>query len=236
MFAAPNTFFTGTAPALQTYTFPGGTSTWTAPTGVTSILIATGKGAAGNPSSSGSATNNNFTYVAVSNYYSTPTPPYADWSSIYSAATSALAALNAGGPGVRAAPTGIDYYTLSIVSTNYYGVNTGGASLWLGDSQTITGTFSLSPFNSPLTSGNVTYSYVSGGGSGTRSVGWTISVPYDYVINATTGASTTGFGKDFPGGYGGAASNTTFNNVAITPGVTYTIVNNGSLTIQYYAP
>jgi hypothetical protein len=30
-------------------------------------------------------------------------------------------------------------------------------------------------------------------------------------------------------------STTTFNNVAVIPGTTYTIVNNGSLIITYYA-
>jgi hypothetical protein len=53
---------------------------------------------------------------------------------------------------------------------------------------------------------------------------------------ATTGASTTGFGKTFPGGTGGAGTNTTFTNVAVTPGSNYSVVvpSGGSLTINYY--
>lgn len=53
----------------------------------------------------------------------------------------------------------------------------------------------------------------------------------------TTGASATGFGKTFAGGYGGAASTVTYNNVAVTPGTSYTIVVPSSATIQitYFA-
>lgn len=53
---------------------------------------------------------------------------------------------------------------------------------------------------------------------------------------ATTGASTTGFGKTFPGGLGGAANTTTFNSVTVTENTSYPIVvpTGGSLTITYY--
>jgi hypothetical protein len=72
---------------------------------------------------------------------------------------------------------------------------------------------------------------VSGGGG----IGqWRIYAP-SYYIDPTTGASTTGFSLTFPGGTGGAPGTTTFNNVTVTPGNTYTISNNGALTIQYYA-
>lgn len=52
---------------------------------------------------------------------------------------------------------------------------------------------------------------------------------------ATTGASSTAFGKTFPGGTGGAATTTTFTNIAITPGASYSIVvpSGGSITITY---
>lgn len=54
---------------------------------------------------------------------------------------------------------------------------------------------------------------------------------------ATTGASTTGFGKTFPGALGNVApAVTSFQNVAVTPGTGYPIVvpTGGSLTITYY--
>ena len=57
----------------------------------------------------------------------------------------------------------------------------------------------------------------------------------EYYTNPSTGASTTGFGKTFPGGTGGAATPTTFNNVAVIAGASYSIVvpSGGSLTITY---
>lgn len=67
---------------------------------------------------------------------------------------------------------------------------------------------------------------------------------YDYTtigpsteeVEATTGASTTGFGKTFPGGTGGAATPVTYNSVAVTPGASYPLVipSGGSITITYY--
>ncbi|MFA6609018.1 MAG: hypothetical protein WCT07_03890 [Candidatus Paceibacterota bacterium] len=54
------------------------------------------------------------------------------------------------------------------------------------------------------------------------------------------GIATTGFGKSFAGGVyasgiGSPAPTNTFLAVAVTPSTTYTIINNGSLTIQYYS-
>jgi hypothetical protein len=55
MFSSKNSFFSGVI-TLRTYTFPYGTSTWTAPTGVTLLVSAVGKGEDGRSSSSGGAT------------------------------------------------------------------------------------------------------------------------------------------------------------------------------------
>lgn len=59
---------------------------------------------------------------------------------------------------------------------------------------------------------------------------------FDDYTPATTGAPTTAFGQTFPGGAGKAATDTTINNIAITPGATYNIVvpPGGSLTITYF--
>jgi hypothetical protein len=59
---------------------------------------------------------------------------------------------------------------------------------------------------------------------------------YWQYIPPTTGDSTTGFGKTFPGGYGGPASPATYNEVAVTPGQSYSLVipSGGSITISYY--
>jgi hypothetical protein len=236
MFAALNNFLTGSrVQTLQTYTFPGGTSTWTAPPGVTNLVSAAGKGADGSPSSSGSATNNNFIFVAQRDYASAPNAPYQAYTNIYNAASDCLVSINSGAPGTRAAPIITDRptsYITSVISSDYWGEYPMYGNYWYGDSQTISGTFSLIEVNSPPAEGlqAITYANVNG-----TQRGWRISVPYDYTINATTGASTTGFSQTFPGGAGGAASTTTYTNVAVTPGTTYTVVNNGALTIQYYA-
>lgn len=52
----------------------------------------------------------------------------------------------------------------------------------------------------------------------------------------TTGPSASAFGKVFAGGYGGPATTTTFNNIAVTPNGSYNIVipSGGSLTITYW--
>jgi hypothetical protein len=78
------------------------------------------------------------------------------------------------------------------------------------------------------------------GNGGVYNYTWTC---YDFtdtshyeVDPATTGSSATGFGKTFPGGTGGPASSTSFNNVAVTPGAPYNLVipAGGSITISYY--
>lgn len=55
-------------------------------------------------------------------------------------------------------------------------------------------------------------------------------------VAPTTGASTTGFGKTFPGGSGSAAELVTHNNVVVKPGDPYALVvpSGGSITITYY--
>lgn len=57
-----------------------------------------------------------------------------------------------------------------------------------------------------------------------------------YTVDATTGASTTGFGRTFAGGAGGPATVTTFNDVTVTENTAYpvTVPSGGSLTITYY--
>lgn len=50
------------------------------------------------------------------------------------------------------------------------------------------------------------------------------------------GANTTGFGYTFAGGVGAPATSTTYTNVPVTPGTTYTInsTGDGFITIIYY--
>lgn len=50
----------------------------------------------------------------------------------------------------------------------------------------------------------------------------------------TTGASTTGFGKTFPGGTGGPATLTAYTNVPVAASNDIVVPAGGSLTISYY--
>lgn len=70
---------------------------------------------------------------------------------------------------------------------------------------------------------------------------WRKVVCYYYQVGtvgfkpATTGTSATGFGKVFPGGVGGPASDVTFTNVPVTAMASYPVVvpTGGSITITY---
>lgn len=57
-----------------------------------------------------------------------------------------------------------------------------------------------------------------------------------YYIPQFDGANTTGFGYTFAGGVGGPATPTTYTNVPVTPGTTYTVnsTGDGYITIIYY--
>lgn len=211
-------FSRGRKKVLTTYTFPAGTSTWTAPGGVTSLTSAVGKGA------NGSAPFTQYgqwiwSSIHLGDNNSSPASGTTlDWSTIYSKANSKLSAASAGG-------------TLTL-KDSYYAVGTTNYSSYLTEynsTKTISGSVSLVVSGNPKTSGQVLYSeypYSSGWN------GWYISAN---VLNAgTTGNNTTGFGYTFPGGSQTAATNTTYNNIGVSPGSQYSINNNGSLTIEYY--
>lgn len=57
-----------------------------------------------------------------------------------------------------------------------------------------------------------------------------------YYVPQFNGANTTGFGYTFAGGVGAPATPTTYTNVPVTPGTTYTInsAGDGYITIIYY--
>lgn len=57
-----------------------------------------------------------------------------------------------------------------------------------------------------------------------------------YYVGQFDGANTTGFGYTFAGGVGAPATPTTYTNVPVTPGTTYTInsAGDGYIIIVYY--
>jgi hypothetical protein len=51
----------------------------------------------------------------------------------------------------------------------------------------------------------------------------------------TTGSSTLAFGKTFPGSYGDVQpSTTTYSNIAVVPGQSYTLTVRGRITLNYW--
>lgn len=201
---------------LTTVTFPVGTTTWRAPSGVTNLISAVGKGSDG---SSG------YLYYATSPI-------------IFNVAF--------GGSGYANPPPRPDY-TISCVNAivafinSYSGLNYVGGQTF---SPTINFTQGIDGTWTTPTSGSTTI------GSGWDGNGWIVGgtasvnsqlggrqvfVDYETYQFPFDGTATTAFGQTFPGGVQAPAPTTTYTNVAVTPGATYTIVNNGALTIQYYS-
>lgn len=224
----------GKKKVLNTVTFSSGITTWTAPPGVNKLVIASGKGANGvsdyadpNPTIlSGGAIVNPF---GAAGTYGT-----LDWSQVY-----AMINQYAGSGGARGQT---NRSVLWRIGTNDQLIDNGPYSdtgpYPNGDVYSTTSTvgYRQGGGTTPPTSGQVLYSFWSTPGAG--DAGFKLQV-YPYTFGSA-GANTTGFGKTFPGGaYSGGtgypATTTTYTNVAITAGTTYTIVNNGVLTIQYYA-
>lgn len=220
----------GKQKVLTTVTFPSGTSTWTAPPGVNSLLSVSGKGSDG-VSDYYSPTSNIIGAVTVD---PGPTASFGtiDWSVPYGQAS---ALVNTGGP--RTVSTRYTYWYVGSnnqLSYNgpYYdtGVYTNAGYVY----GNVFLTTYRNGYNPAPTSGQILYSYLLQPQAGS---GWIINAygfDYGYPGTDTTGFSLTFPGGTYSGGTGYPAPTTTYTNVAVTPGATYTVVNNGSLTIQYY--
>lgn len=84
-----------------------------------------------------------------------------------------------------------------------------------------------------------TTSYVTAGGDLTYANAGTDYVRISILVDTggTTGANATAFGQTFPGGFEAPATETTFTNLAVTPGGSYPItvpVGGGIVTVYYY--
>lgn len=64
------------------------------------------------------------------------------------------------------------------------------------------------------------------------------NLDYQEVVSGQTGDAATGFGQTFPGGApeGGVAPTTTFSNVVVTPGASYSmyIPDGAAITVTYF--
>lgn len=209
------------APVLQTVTFTS-SGTWVAPAGVSLVTTASGYGAAGDPGGAfwyyGNA--GYFAYSYETNYFTgSPdnTPSYAD---VTGYAQASLSSINSS--------TADRVVTFFPVLYNYNPA-TNGTTVLYPDPVTKRvrglGAATEGPW------GNTSGTLVKGIGNG-----WYFSIEQYYEYGPTTGASSTALGLTFPGGDGGPAGTTTYNNVAVTPGGSYAISvpAGGSVTLQYY--
>lgn len=220
-------FSRGKKRLLTTYSFPSGTSTWTAPAGVTSLASAVGRGSNGGADTWNSVAFRTLaTYNSGIQYYcSNPsvgsTLPYSTynsyWQSIYSQCD-----------GITTSSSGQYYGSLTNGYAFFY---CSAAGQWVvrTDAQpggtyrktTLSGSAPPSSGDVPITDGFARYDYIYG------------IQKYSAGYNGT---ATTGFGLNFPGGTSTSpiAVDTSYFSIAVSPGTTYTINNNGSLTIEYY--
>lgn len=200
---------------LKTQTFNPGTTSWTAPSDVNLLVSISGKG-----QDSYSSTWTYNIYSLDSLLSGMTDTGWTDYSSLYSHFTSRLSTINSGAPSVRSVSNIGTYFIFFNTATNTLFADQNGSDLsYAYGSATLNWTLPTS--GAITTSINVNNTYD------------VISIPY-----YASGAATTAFGKTFPGGAGGnAASLTSYNDVAVTPGNTYSIVNNGNdvLTIAYYS-
>jgi hypothetical protein len=215
--------FTGGS-VLTVYSFPSGTTTFTVPSGVTSLVSVVGRGQNGTAGGWSSLIYPGSCWA--SGYPGSDTGSVSiTWNYLYNQAVAFRDTVNSSGSGERT--ISLPYLNFAIYESNPSNYGT----LYLGNkpAQLIRGSAVLAYLDSPPSSGTITYS----------SVGYYVSKGYylyglEKYTNPTTGANTTGFNLTFPGGSGGAATTQTYNSVSVTPGQTYTIVNSGSLTISYY--
>jgi hypothetical protein len=206
----------------ESYTFPPGTSTWTAPSGTSSLISITGIGSSG--------TSDGYSKGVVAEIDVLPviatglnTPPPVPWSVVNNEIPVLISGFSFTGP------TAAHYITLTFeVGTDgsVSGISSTGAAIKCYGQAYVDG-----PTNSIPTSG-----YIPSSGA--------YGHAYIFVPNLLTtghaGSATVGFGFTFPGGayisgVGYPAGSLTMTNVPVTPGQTYTVTNNGSLTISYYS-
>lgn len=216
---------------LTTVTFTSST-TWTAPSYVSNIVTLSGKGSAGISDSTAPADilnseiGNSFGVVVPR---ATATPVYY-WADFYQKSVDLATQINTGS-GVVAFSSWEFKNVRADTRSYYYDYNPGDiytTGYAVAGSATVTTTY-------PTLTGAIYY--VSSGWSGGSR---TLFTQYFY---GGAGSDATGISKTFPGGaYSGGtgypANTTTFTNVAVTPGASYSlsIPSGGQISISYYAP
>lgn len=222
----------GTGATLTTTIFTAN-GTWVAPAGVSNVVTLSGKGSNGVSDYIG--------VVSSGQYYASPTTTaqataaFAQWATLYNTYTTNVATISGVSfPGYGPSSFGtIDQ--ILVDSSNKWGRSQFSTNL---STKYLTG-YSTGTYGSPPTSGNITYAGLSPG-----LTGWTITV--NGYIQGNAGTASTALGQTFPGGtytgsypngVGGTAATTTFTDVAVTPGASYSIVvpSGGQVSISYYS-
>jgi hypothetical protein len=228
MFSAASKSASGGTLITQTFT---SNTTWVAPTTTGYLVSAVGYGS--------TATADTFnSNLPIGNFGPFPTggtgrtnPPFAQWANVYSALGSAESTI-AGNSGTNLVSFTVSARPYFIGTDDTWNDLSVGLSYWIQGSS-----YTTIPTGSPPTSGNITYASLGGSFKG-----WSLFAPgYDL---GSAGTATTGFSKTFPGGTltgttpfrtAVAPVTTTFTNIPVTPGASYSIVvpSGGSLTITY---
>lgn len=208
---------------LTTTTFTSN-GTWVAPAGVALVIVLSGRGQDGSPTP----------YNYTTQYWASPSvntqsnPPYLTWDTLYTLATSNQSVIGSyvGGYGPSSFLAATGFFIGTGDTWNQYVDNYENFSGLIVDS---VGGITTEGYTQ--SSGNVVRSSLVSGVNGFRFV-------INFTIPGFLGSSSTGLGQTFPGGNGGPAPVTTFNNIAVTPGASYPIVvaPGGYVTIQYLAP
>lgn len=222
----------GVPKTLTTETFTAN-GTWVAPVGVGMVAVLSGKGSAG---VSDYTTARNLQYFANRSTGSYPNPPFANWSTLYSDQQNEIAALNAFGPYPKYGNGYISNYVSILTgntTTNYWLYQPFTSELFVG--KIMTGT--ITPGATAPSSGNIDFTTL------TVSLGFTIAV--GYIEDGGPGTAATALGQTFPGGtytgtypnaVGNPAVTTTYTNISVTPGTSYSIVvpSGGQVQISYF--
>lgn len=214
----------GSSRALVTETFTS-TTAWVAPSGVTSVLIVEGQGSDG--TSDYWAPNSRIGFSNVLSTATAQTNNPVDWSTIKGEVNAMRTTLVNGGTGIRTY-TRTDY-TRDISSNG----NIGARRTRNVASYTVRGSpGSVFAMGSAPSTGTPTYAQAQ------AAAGWQVSIETRFPGGA--GSAASGFGNSFPGGtysgdIGAVAPVTTFTNVPVTPGTSYTlkIPSGGYITLTY---
>lgn len=221
--------FAGVDLNLTTVTITSST-TWTAPTGVTNLVALIGQGGSSSSDYQGGISAASSDAGSSSSGSGSNSLPLSA-SAVYNTSNICASAFNAGG--YRSASYAVDRsFTFYANNTFSWSDSYPYGSSGLFPYYLVAGTWSLvgSPLSGSLSYGDSASYYAAG----------------DAILPGSSGGNTTGFGYTFsgaaqvgsyPSATGQAATPVTYTNVAVTPGVGYSIsvASGGSVIIQYLA-